>query len=150
MRLPLLILVLGISAPASAQDMFPNVEYIGGKAGMEDQKKGTLLIGESDIKLVDKKGKALLSIPVQTITEVSNSTERKDAGLVKKAAFGIFAGSKREDFIVISTQTETDAEGLVFKVHEKNTAPGIVAKLRFRLSKVQAASGIEPARRDSI
>jgi len=125
-------------ATAAAQDLFPNVEYISGRAGMEDKKKGTLLIGDSEVKLMDKKGGTILTIPLSAITEATNSTERGDAGLVKKAAFGIFAGSKKEDYLVISTETATEAEGIVFRVHEKNVAPGLVAKLRFRLGKLKA------------
>ncbi len=138
-----------VPAAAAAQEMFPNVEYIAGRAGLEDKKKGTLLIGEAELKLVDKKGSSILVIPLATVTEVSNSTERKDAGLIKKAAFGIFAGSKKEDFVVVSTQTATDAEGIVFKVYEKNMAPGLVAKLKFRLGRLHGLTA-KPGVADSV
>jgi len=135
----LLVAALG-AIPAAAQDMFPNVEYIAGRAGMEDKKKGTLLVGDTELRLADKKGETILAVPLATITEVSNSTERKDAGFAKKAAFGIFAGSKKEDFVVIASQTATDAEALIFKIHEKNVAPGLVAKLKFRLGKLRVGA----------
>lgn len=127
--------------PASllAQDMFPNVEYLAGKAGWKDKKKGTLLVSDTEVRFVSGKGELYFAVPMASIREVSNSLDRQDASVGKKLAFGMFAKSKKEETVVITAATEGDAEAIVFKVNEKNVAPGIVAKIKLRAEK--AAKG---------
>ncbi|MGH7483970.1 MAG: hypothetical protein ACREMY_00015 [bacterium] len=119
---------------AVAQEMYPEVEYISGHAGMTDKEKGTLLIGESEVRFTKKDGTVLFAVPLSGVTEVSNQTEIRDGSVGKKLLFGGLAGSRKQDFVQVSYETEQLAEGLVFKV-KQGTATGIVAKLKFAVKK---------------
>jgi hypothetical protein len=119
---------------AAAQEMYSDVEYISGHADMTDKQKGTLLIGESELKFTRKDGTLLFSVPLSGVTEVSNQVEVRDASVGKKLLFGGLAGSRKQDFVQVSYETEQLAEGLVFKV-KQGTSTGIVAKLKFAVKK---------------
>jgi hypothetical protein len=54
----------------------------------------------------------------------------------KKLLFGGLAGSRKQDFVQVSYETEKMAEGLVFKV-KQGTSTGIVAKLKFAVKKAK-------------
>ncbi len=129
-----------------AQDMFANVEYLAGKTGWKDKRKGTLLISDAEVRFVSEKGELLFAVPMASIRDVSNSLDRQDPGLGKKLAFGMFAKSSKQEVVVISTATTNDAEAIVFKINEKNTAPAIVAKIKFRMEKAAKPGGPETPR----
>lgn len=120
----------------AAQDVFPQVEYISGHAGAVDKEKGSLVIGDSVLKFTTKDGALLFSIPLSGVTEVSNQTDIRDSSLGKKLLFGFLAGSRKQEFVQLTYETEEVAEGIVFKV-KQGTSPGIVAKLKFAIKKIQ-------------
>lgn len=128
------ILLFTATRPAQAQDLFSDVEYISGHAGMDDKVKGVLLVGESEVKFTRKDGTVLMTVPVMGITEVGNQTDVRDASVGKKLLFGGLAGSRKQDFVQITYETENSAEGLVFKV-KQGTATGVVAKIKFAVKK---------------
>ncbi|MBA3317691.1 MAG: hypothetical protein H0T50_06315 [Gemmatimonadales bacterium] len=108
---------------------------------MIDRVKGTLLIGESELKFTKKDGTAVFSVPLAAITEVGNQTDIRDASVGKKLLFGGLAGSRKQDFVQVTYETEKLAEGLVFKV-KQGTSTGVVAKVKFAVKK---AKGEAPA-----
>jgi hypothetical protein len=128
---------LGIGT-AAAQEMYPEVEYISGHENMEKQ-KGTLLIGSAEMKFTKKDGTVLFSLPLSGVSEVSSQTEIRDGSVGKKLLFGGLAGSRKQDFIQVTYETDKMAEGLVFKV-KQGTSTGIVAKLKFAVKKAKGES----------
>jgi hypothetical protein len=133
------ILLLTATRPLRAQDLFSDVEYISGHAGMDDKVKGVLLVGESEIKFTKKDGTVLMAVPVEGITEVANQTDVRDASVGKKLLFGGLAGSRKQDFVQITYETADLAEGLVFKV-KQGTATGVVAKIKFAVKRKKGVS----------
>ena len=123
---------------AAAQEMYPDVEYISGHENM-DKQKGTLLIGAEEMKFTKKDGTVILSISLAGVTEVSTQTEIRDGSVGKKLLFGGLAGSRKQDFVQVSYETDKTAEGLVFKV-KQGTSTGIVAKLKFAVKKAKGES----------
>ncbi len=137
-----LIAALSVGVEAiSAQEMYPDVEYISGREGMPDKQKGTLLVGDNEVKFTKKDGTTLFTIPLAGITEVNNQTEIRDASVGKKLLFGGLAGSRKQDFVNITYETAELAEGIVFKV-KQGTSTGVVAKIKFAVKK---AKGEAPA-----
>lgn len=132
----------GGAQAAAAQDMYPDVEYVSGHAGMDDKVKGVLLIGESEVRFTSKDGKVLFAVPFEALTEVSVQTDVRDASVGKKLLFGGLAGSRKQEFVQVSYETSELAEGLVFKV-KQGTSTGIVAKIKFAAKK--AANSDAPA-----
>jgi hypothetical protein len=126
---------LGIGT-AAAQEMYPDVEYVSGHENMTDKQKGTLLIGSSEMKFTKKDGTVIFAVPLSGVTEVSSQTEIRDGSVGKKLLFGGLAGSRKQDFVQVSYETEKMAEGLVFKV-KQGTSTGIVAKLKFAVKKAK-------------
>lgn len=128
--------LLGGSRTAAAQDVFPEVEYIAGHTGAVKKAKGSLVIGDSELKFTTKDGSLLFAIPLSGVTDVSNQTDIRDASLGKKILFGVFAGSRKQEYVQVTYETEEFAEGIVFKV-KQGISPGIVAKLKFAVKKTQ-------------
>ena len=128
------IFLLASTRPVRAQDIFSDVEYISGHAGMDDKIKGLLIVGESEVKFTKKDGTLLMTVPVARITEVGNQTDVRDASVGKKLLFGGLAGSRKQDFVQITYETENLAEGIVFKV-KQGTGTGVVAKIKFAAKK---------------
>lgn len=137
----LLLAMAALGHEASAQEMVPDVEYISGHEGMTDKVKGTLLIGDSELKFTKKDGTPIFTVALSSITEVGNQTDIRDASVGKKLLFGGLAGSRKQDFVQVTYETEKLAEGLVFKV-KQGTSTGIVAKVKFAVKK---AKGEPPA-----
>jgi hypothetical protein len=131
--------LMGLGANGvAAQEMYSDVEYISGHADL-DKQKGMLLIGESELKFTKKDGSVLFSVPLSAVTEVNNQVEVRDASVGKKLLFGGLAGSRKQDFVQVSYETDQLAEGLVFKV-KQGTSTGIVAKLKFAVKKKKGSS----------
>ena len=133
-RLALVVLpcLLLLSAgQALAQEMFPDVEYIAGKDGFADRQKGSLILGTDQLEFVTRNGEPVFSIPLGTITDVSQNTDVRDASVGKKLLFGGLAGSRKQEFVAITSETANSAEGIVFKV-KQGTSPNVVAKIKVR------------------
>jgi len=130
-------------SPAWADETFPDVQYVSGKAGFNEKIKGTLAWGATELQFTDKNAKVVFAIPLADITEASNSVEQNPGSTGAKIMLGIFA-SKKEEFVYITTETSTAAEALVFKVKNK-TSPAIVAKLKFQLKKVKSEDAKPPS-----
>lgn len=60
----------------------------------------------------------------------------RDASVGSKLLFGGLAGDRKQDFVTLTTETESIAEGIVFKV-KQNEAAGIAAKINFYIRKAQ-------------
>jgi hypothetical protein len=134
------LMLLGVgSRTAAAQDVFPEVEYIAGHTGAVHKAKGSLVIGDSELKFTTKDGSLLFVIPISGVTEVGNQTDIRDASLGKKLLFGVFASSRKQEFVQVTYETEQLAEGIVFKV-KQGISTGIVAKLKFAIKKIQGRS----------
>jgi hypothetical protein len=133
-RLALVALALLPLPALQAQEMFPDVEYIAGKDNFAEKQKGTLMIGTEELRFVDKNGKLIFAIPLSTVTEVTQDVQIRDASVGKKLLFGGLAGSRKQEFIQITSETENSAEGVVFKV-KQGTSVNIMAKVRFAVKK---------------
>ena len=135
----LLLLSCALLVPTAwADDTFPDVQYISGKAGFEKKVKGTLTLTATELRFTDSEAKPVFSIPLTEIKEVSNSVESNPGSTGAKIMLGVFA-SKKEEFVYITTETKTAAEALVFKVKNKRS-PAIVAKMKFQLKDAVAKS----------
>ena len=140
-----LVLTLALCAQASvamAQEMYKDVEYIAGKSGLDHKVKGTLILSATGVTLMDDAGTAIFRIPVSTITNVNNETDVRDASVGKKLLLGSFAGSRKQEFVNITSETDSAAEAIVLKA-KQGTSVGIVAKIKFAMKQL-AASGAEP------
>jgi hypothetical protein len=122
------VLCLVAAAPLHAQEMFPDVEYIAGKDGFADKAKGTLMLGTEELRFVNKDGNLIFSVPVASITEVTQDVQVRDASVGKKLLFGGLAGSRKQEFVQITSESATTAEGIVFKV-KQGTSVNVVAKI---------------------
>jgi hypothetical protein len=125
-------LVLTLFGRLEAQDMFKDVEYQAGKDGFADKIKGTLIVAPQALRFMDQTGKLTFSIPVEAITDVKNDIQIRDASAGKKLLFGGLAGSRKQEFVMITSETAESAEGVVFKV-KQNESLNMVAKIRFAM-----------------
>lgn len=129
--------LVGLVTPAAAQETFDNMEYISGHAGLGDKVKGSLEVGDSAVRFLDRHGRQVFILPISIVTEVSNSVEENVGSTGRKLLLGAFA-SRSEEFLYITTESESGAEGIVIKCRRK-TSPGIVAKIRFQMKRYQEA-----------
>lgn len=131
--LGVLSLAFAVVAPlrrAAAQEMIPDVECISGHTGMNDKHKGVLLIGESAVTFAEKDGTPIFTVPLDSVTDVGSQSDVRDASVGKKILLGNFAGTRKQEFVQITYEGPSVAEGLVFKVKD-GTGPGVVAKVKF-------------------
>jgi hypothetical protein len=138
----LTLLCLAPAAALHAQEMFPDVEYVAGKDGFADKAKGTLVLGPEELRFVNKDGNLIFAIPVASITEVTQDVQVRDASVGKKLLFGGLAGSRKQEFVQITSESATTAEGIVFKV-KQGTSINVVAKIKFAVKR--AGNGAKPA-----
>lgn len=124
------LLLLAPAARAYAQDIVTDVEYFGGKEKFDDKQKGILVLSAEGIKFAEKNGDKVFEIPMTTMTQVERSTDIRDASVGKKLLFGSLAGSRKQEFLTISTETESTAEAIVFKL-KQNTGAAALAKINF-------------------
>ena len=139
-----------VASAAWAEDLFPDVQYVSGRAGFDSKIKGSLALSAGELRFTDKEGKPLFTIPLAEITDVSNSIEQNPGSTGAKLMLGVFA-SKKEEFVYVNTETSSAAEALVFKVKNK-TSPAIVTKIKFQLknSKAPAVSAEAPANPNDV
>jgi len=121
-----------------AQDIVPDVEYFTGKEGFAEKKKGILVLSADGVKFAEKNGDKIFDIPMAAITQVERSTDIRDPSVGKKLLFGSLAGSRKQEFVTISTETESTAEAITFKL-KQNTGAAAVAKINFYRKKAGAA-----------
>ena len=150
-RVALLALTLLAGAPAAAQTdappaaipeaRFENVEYISGRAGFEKKQKGELLVGADSVTLLKDDGTFGFSIPTAHITSVGREKDIRDGSVGKKLLFGSLAGSRKQEFVQVTTESETEAEGIVFKV-KQGTSVGIASKIAFAAKKKRGAANV--------
>lgn len=135
------------TAGAARTDVYPDIEYISGHEGFPDKKKGQLVISASGIEFIEKNGTRLFALPIATIHQAEYTRDIRDASVGKKMLFGVFAGSRKQEFVTVNTETESTAEGVVFKA-KQNVASGLVAKVNFYVRKAKGESA-PPAGSDS-
>ena len=116
-----------------AAESYPDTEYTSGRAGMDKKVKGTLVIDEENVSFRDKNGAQIFAIPMKSITNVTNASERDEGSFGRKMALGIFA-SKTEEFLTVTSESSNGAEAIVFKC-KKKMSPGMVAKIQFYMPK---------------
>ena len=134
----LLLATALIASTAWAEDLFPDIQYVSGRAGFGEKiKGGSLTLTADELRFADKQGKVIFTVPLTEITEVSNSIEQNPGSTGAKLMLGVFA-SKKEEFVYVNTETSSAAEALVFKVKNK-TSPAIVAKIKFQLKSAKAS-----------
>lgn len=125
------------SAQLHAQDIISEVEYFTGKDGYAEKKKGVLILSVDGVKFADKDGGQIFEIPMATITQVERQTDIRDPSVGKKLLFGSLAGSRKQEFVTISTETDKTAEAIIFKL-KQNTGAAAVAKINFYRKKAGA------------
>lgn len=130
---------LAPAAALHAQEMFPDVEYVAGKDGFADKAKGTLILGAEELRFVNKDGNLIFAVPVASITEVTQDVQVRDASVGKKLLFGGLAGSRKQEFVQITSESATTAEGIVFKV-KQGTSVNVVAKIKFAVKRAGVGS----------
>jgi hypothetical protein len=124
---------------AHAQDMFQDTEYISGKSGFDEKVKGTLFVAPQAMRFMTKEGTVLFSIPIEHITEASQDVQIRDASVGKKLLWGGLAGSRKQEFVQVTTESEETAEGVVFKV-KQGTSVNVIAKIRYAMKKAKERS----------
>lgn len=144
LRLALSLLALSQPAFLAAQDSFPEVEYIAGKDGFAKKEKGALTLTSTDIVFTDKRGHTIFEIPLASITDVNNDTQVRDASVGSKLLWGDFAGSRKQEFVRVTSESDSTAEGIEFKV-KQGTSANVVAKIRFAVKKATGAPMKNPA-----
>ena len=123
------------ASTAWADETFPDVQYVPGKAGFDKKVKGTLTLTATELRFTDKDSKPVFGIPLGSVKEVTNSVEQNPGSTGAKIMLGVFA-SKKEEFLYVKTETDEAAEAVVFKVKNK-TSPAIVAKVEFQVKKAK-------------
>lgn len=121
---------------AHAQDLFQDAEYISGKIGFDDKVKGTLVVAPQAVSFMRQDGSQLFRIPIEQITEVSQDVQIRDASVGKKLLWGGLAGSRKQEFVQVTTESEEAAEGVVIKV-KQGASVNAVAKIRFAMKKAK-------------
>jgi hypothetical protein len=135
------ILAAGVilwALPLSAGEVFPDIEYITGKAGLNDKVKGSLVLDEKEIRFNDKNQRSVFAIPIEQVVKATQSREREEGSFGRKMALGIFA-SKNAEYLRVETRAPEGAEVLIFKT-KKEKSPGMVAKINLQRDNVKNPS----------
>lgn len=135
------------SAQAGSSYVIENVEYISGKDGFADKMKGELVVTQ-DALVFRQKDKSVFAIPMVSVTEIGRQTDIRDGSVGKKLLFGSLAGSRKQEFVNISAETDSTAEGMVFKV-KQGTSQNAATKIRFYAKKARAAAGLSEPKTES-
>lgn len=131
----------------AAPIVLSNVEYVSGKDGLIEKLKGELVIMPGSISFTQK-GKDIFTIKMATVTDVSRQTDVRDGSVGKKLLFGALAGSRKQEFLNLTSETDNSAEGLMFKVPQ-GSSQSAVAKIRFYARRARAAAGLPAPSGDS-
>lgn len=116
--------------------LYSDVEYISGHEGFDQKRKGQLVVTADGVGFFDNKGKLIFSLQAQTIKDAEHTRDIRDPSVGKKLLFGALAGDRKQDFLTITTETQSTAEGVVFKV-KQNSATGLAAKIGFYARKAR-------------
>ncbi len=128
----LVVVALMLGPSAFADETINNVEYMTGHAGMKKQ-KGKISITGTELQFLDG-DKVLFAVPLATITKVNGNRETDNGSPLSNALWGW--SPKTEDFVYVTTESATTAEGLVFRVKRKMAA-GVAAKIEFAAKKAK-------------
>jgi hypothetical protein len=123
-------LVLLVAAPLVAGEVFPEVEYVSGRAGLNQKVKGQLILDERGVTFKNKDGADVFSLPIQSVTGATSSVNHDEGSFGRKMALGIFAG-KTEEFLTVHTEGPQGAEAIMIKC-KKHTSQGIADKIQFQ------------------
>ena len=137
MGMALVSVVFLTATPLVASDVFPDVEYVSGRGGLDHKVKGTLMLDERGVTLKDKNGAEVFSLPIKSVTAASSSVNRDEGSFGRKMALGIFA-SKTEEFLTVHTEGPQGAEAIMVKC-KKHTSQGMADKIQFQVK--HAAEG---------
>ena len=145
MKRMIVFAIVALLSPAAvrAQDTFPGIQYISGRAGVAEKIKGSLVLTASQLRFNNEKGDSVFVIPLSIVKEVTNSVEQNPGSTGAKIMLGVFA-SKKEEFLYVNTETSKAAEALVFKCKNK-TSPAMLAKIRFQVKKATEAAPMPAA-----
>ena len=119
-----------IPAGVDKNSLYPETEYISGHEGFAEQKRGQLVVTAGGVEFFDNKGRQVFALPINTLRSAEHTRDVRDPSVGKKLLFGALAGDRKQDFLTLTTETESDAEGIVFKV-KQNVATGMAAKINF-------------------
>lgn len=135
--LPLWFVLLTVMVPhANAQQPFKDIQYLAGHEGYPKKLYGHLVLTDTAVFFTkwDKNNTPVFAIPIRNITDVAVSTDRKDASVGSKIMFGFLSRSRKDELVQLTTETAQNAEGIVFKVGNNQSA-GIAAKIRFLMKR---------------
>lgn len=143
-RFTLAILALSVTGSVamaqSTPTRFPDVEYLQGHPALTKKKNGSLVLGDSSLMFRDDYDQLFVEIPFRQIRGVDEQGEIRDASVGKKLLFGGLAGSRKQEFVRITWETETDAGQAIWKVKQR-TAGNTATKIRFA---VKVFTGVDP------
>jgi hypothetical protein len=128
-----------LASPLFAQDIIRDVDYVSGRDGLSEKAKGILILSEQGVRFTDRDGKLILDLPIATVVGASEADDIRDASFGKKMLFGGFAGTRKQEFLTVQTETSANAEALIFKL-KQHTAAGAVAKINFYKKKSGSAA----------
>jgi len=112
-------------------DTIPDAQYFSGREGMDHKQDGFLVLSVAGISFRDKHGVVIFDLPMAEVTDVAHETDIRDASVGKKMLFGsTFSGTRKQEFVTITTETNSTAEAIVFKV-KQNTSTRAVAKINY-------------------
>jgi hypothetical protein len=127
--------------PASADKntVYTEIEYVSGHEGFDLKKKGQMVVTAGGVEFFDNKGERIFTFPIATIQNAEHTRDIRDASVGKKLLFGGLAGDRKQDFLTLTIETDSNAEGVVFKA-KQNAATGIAAKINFYVKKSRAGA----------
>jgi hypothetical protein len=132
-----------VPAGVDKNSIYPETEYISGHEGFTQKKNGQLAVTATGVQVFDNKGRPVFALPINTLRSAEHTRDVRDPSVGKKLLFGALAGDRKQDFLTLTTETESDAEGVVFKA-KQNVATGIAAKINFYVRKAHGdAPGTE-------
>jgi hypothetical protein len=134
---------------AEKNTLFTDVEYVSGHEGFGEKKKGQLVVNLDGVGFFDNKGKPIFSLPAKTIRSAEHTRDIRGASVGKKLLFGALAGDRKQDFLTVTTESESTAEGVVFKV-KQNAATGIAAKIGFYSRKARGEGPADHAEAPAV
>ena len=88
------------------------------------------MITANGLHFFDNMGRVIFALPMSTVRTAEHSRDIRDPSVGKKLLFGSLAGDRKQDFLTLTTETESMAEGIVFKV-KQNIGTGMAAKINF-------------------
>jgi hypothetical protein len=148
----LALLVPALAGIAHVQDtMVAPVEYVAGDVPWKCRVHcdGTLVLGEGSLALKERKqknAKVIFSVPIATVVKVTNRIDTNAHDTSAVFAFGALglAARQTEEYVSITSETDTKSETFVFKVAQ-NASDGIVAKIEFAAKRAKEAKSSQPA-----